>query len=135
MGLQYKKSQRLFLWAVAIHSLLVGLGLILATNEIRILFGFKPSGENFFQTQGGVFHIVMASAYAMAAYDPKKFESLIFLTFLVKLFASIFLFLYYIIGSQNWLIFVSGVIDLFICLIVFTFIGKAGIISFLKRER
>lgn len=130
MKLNYDKLLRLFLIAISIHSFLVGLGLIFATNSIRVLFGFYPSQEHFFQIQGGVFHIVMAFGYLMPAYDLKRFDSLVVFTIIVKLFATIFLFLYFILGSSNWLIFVSGLVDFLMSLIVFYLYRKYSEVSF-----
>jgi hypothetical protein len=130
MKLNYDKLLRLFLIAISIHSFLVGLGLIFATNSIQVLFGFYPSQEHFFQIQGGVFHIVMAFGYLMPAYDLKRFDSLVVFTIIVKLFATIFLFLYFILGSSNWLIFVSGLVDFLMSLIVFYLYKKYSEVSF-----
>ena len=110
---------RIFLWVMALHSFLVGIGLILVTNDIRILFGFKPSPEHFFQIQGGVFHIVMALGYTMPALSLKKFESMVIFSIFVKLCATLFLLLYFTFGSTNWLILFSGIIDFLMCIIAF----------------
>ncbi len=130
MELKYEKSLRLFLWAVALHSFLVGLGLIFVTNHIRVLFGFKPSPEHFFQIQGGVFHIVMAMGYILAADRRKRFDDLIIFTILVKLFATLFLLLYFTFGSQNLLILFSGITDFLMCVIVFYLYSKSRKVKF-----
>lgn len=126
MKTKYEKYLSLFLLFVAIHSILVGIALIVVTNEVRILFGFLPSPEQFFQTQGGVFHIVMAIAYAMAAYDQKKYATLIQFIIIVKFFASAFLFSYFIIESSNLLILLSGIGDLLMAVIILILYKKSA---------
>ena len=60
---------RLLLRLVAAHSLAVGLALVLAPADVFVRLGYAPLGERFFPVQGGVFHIVMAAGYLMAARD------------------------------------------------------------------
>ena len=123
----FGRLMAVFLWIYALMSPISG---IFATNSIQVLFGFYPSQEHFFQIQGGVFHIVMAFGYLMPAYDLKRFDSLVVFTIIVKLFATIFLFLYFILGSSNWLIFVSGLVDFLMSLIVFYLYKKYSEVSF-----
>ncbi|MBU0529818.1 hypothetical protein KKF86_08710 [bacterium] len=60
------------LWLVTAHSLLAGLGMILLPIDWIAYFNITPSEHRFFITQGGVFHIVMALAYGMAALNGKE---------------------------------------------------------------
>lgn len=86
----------LVLWAIALHSFLVGLGLIMQPPVIMKLFGFKSCGEHFFPAQGGVFHIVMAFAYAMAAGNLQKNRALVIFSIGVKAAATVFLLIYFL---------------------------------------
>ena len=117
MPIKKTKILKWFLFLVALHSFIVGIGLICITNQLRILLGFSPSMEQFFQTQGGIFHIVMAIAYTMGGYNQQKYYSLITFAIIVKLCASVFLFTYYTLINSSLLILLSGVTD-FIILIV-----------------
>ena len=45
--------------------------------------------------QGGIFHIVMAMAYRIAACDPARQERLVVFIVLVKMTATVFLLLYW----------------------------------------
>lgn len=48
------------LWLVALHSLAVGVGLLLQPADLLARAGYAPVGEPYFPSQGGVFHVVMA---------------------------------------------------------------------------
>ncbi len=101
----------LVLWVVALHSLLVGIGLVVRPSSLMATFGFGPCYERFFPTQGGIFHIVMAIGYGLAAKDPVQHASLILFAIIVKTIAAIYLLLYYLIIDPLWIVLFSGVID------------------------
>ena len=119
MNLKVEKILSVLLWLVAIHSFLVGMGLIFLPSSVFEFLGFKSTFDRFFSTQGGVFHIAMAVGYAMAAYDLKRFKSLIVFSIIVKFIATIFLILYYIIISPQLLIVLSGISDFLMGLVIF----------------
>lgn len=96
---------------IALHSFAVGIGLIAHRPWMIELSGFQPIKEPFFPTQGGVFHIVMAVGYAMAAYNLKAFHSLAFFAIIVKSMAAIFLFTYFFAVKANSMILISGLAD------------------------
>ena len=102
---------KILLWLIALHSVGYGIGLILFPPEFFAWFGFTLP-EKFFADQRGVFHIVIAGVYVMAALDLPKASRLIFLTCIIKFGATIFLFAWYIFGIQLWIILVSGLLDL-----------------------
>lgn len=120
MRLKADKILSVFLWLVALHSFLVGTGLIFLPSSIFRFFGFNSLLERFFTTQGGVFHIAMAICYSMAAYDGKKYFSLIQFSIIVKFIASLFLIPYYFFISSYLLIILSGLSDLLMGIIMFT---------------
>ncbi|MEA1979990.1 MAG: hypothetical protein U9N54_03340 [candidate division Zixibacteria bacterium] len=101
----------LVLWLVGIHSFLVGVGLIAWPATLPELFGFKPSLERFFTVQAGVFHIVMAVAYIMAAVDVDKCSCLVVFSIIVKGMATVFLITYFLAVDRIWLVLVSALGD------------------------
>ena len=123
------KYLSLFLWLVALHSFLVGVGLIVFPPSLMDFFGYGACTERFFPSQGGVFHIAMAVGYAMAAYNLKRYECLIIFSIVVKFLATAFLFIYFIFVSSIWLVILSGISDFLmglIILILYRFAKGAG---------
>lgn len=108
----------IFLCLVAIHSLLVGVGLILLPISVIEFFGYQNCSERFFPSQGGVFHIAMAVGYAMAAYNIKRYECLIIFSIVVKFIATVFLFVYFFFVSSILLVLFSGVSDFLMGIII-----------------
>ena len=119
MKLKVEKAISVFLWLVAFHSFIVGICLIFLPSSVFEYFGFNPSFERFFSTQGGVFHIIMSVCYALGAYDIKKFLALIIFSFIVKFIAAIFLLLYFLFISPQLLIILSCLSDLAMGLIIY----------------
>jgi len=111
MNLREDKILSVFLWLVAVHSFLVGIGLIVLPSSAFEFLGFNPTFERFFSTQGGVFHIAMSVGYAMAGYDKIKYKQLIVFSIIVKIIATVFLISYFLIISSQWLILMSGISD------------------------
>jgi hypothetical protein len=101
----------LFLYALSIHSFLVGLCLILLPSQMMQLFGFNPQQEYFFRAQGGVFHIIMSLLYITAAKNPLKFIELVKLIIAVKLLAMIFLLGYFFFIDNIFTVLLSGIAD------------------------
>lgn len=116
------------LWAVALHSAAVGLGLILLPAAALQALGFEEGPERFFRTQGGVFHLVATLAYALAAWDPERFPVLISGTVAVKAFAAIFLLTYYFAVEGKPIVLLSGLGDALMGGVVWTLWkgGRAG---------
>ena len=101
----------MILWLIALHSFIVGIGLIVMPPHLMEFLGFNSCGDRFFQCQGGLFHIVMAVAYSLAALKTSKFECLILFSIIVKFSATIFLFIYYFFAAQIWMVLLSGITD------------------------
>ncbi len=106
-----RKRLSLLLILIAIHSFCVGVGLIIRPAELMQLFGFGICYERFFPTQGGVFHVVMAVGYLMAAYNVDQYHCLVIFSIIVKIMATVFLFTYFIAVEQIWLVLASGFSD------------------------
>lgn len=117
MSIKTDKLLSVFLYLVALHSFIVGIGLIFLPDSVFQFLGFIKTFDRFFSTQGGVFHIAMSLAYAMAAYNLIKYKQLILFSIIVKFIATIFLFTYFIFISNQWLIILSGISDLIMAII------------------
>jgi len=118
MNLREDKILSVFLWLVAVHSFLVGIGLIVLPSSAFEFLGFNPTFERFFSTQGGVFHIAMSVGYAMAGYEKIKYKQLIVFSIIVKFIATVFLISYFLIISSQWLILMSGISDFLMGIII-----------------
>ena len=118
MKLKVDKAITVFLWLVALHSFLIGIGLIFLPSSAFKFLEFDTTFDRFFSAQGGVFHIAMAICYAMAGYDKIKYRQLIIFSIIVKFIAVIFLIIYFLIVSSQWLIIVSAVSDLLMGVII-----------------
>lgn len=106
-----RKRLVFFLWLIALHSFSVGLGLVIQIPSMMKFFGYATCKEHFFPAQGGVFHIVMALGYALAASNLERNECLVIFSIIVKAVATAFLFVYYFAIEQIWSIIVSGIGD------------------------
>jgi hypothetical protein len=111
MVLDGRKYLGLILYLVSIHSLAVGLGLILLPLSQMPLFGFQVAVEKFFPVQGGVFHLVMSVAYAMAARGKLRREGLIIFSITAKYMATVFLIIYGLAVVGVWMVWLSAVGD------------------------
>lgn len=101
----------LLLWLVALHSAAVGIGLILHPADLFALVGYAPVNEPFFPVQGGVFHVVMAVGYALAARNLSSNRCLIAFAILVKTAATFFLLIYWLMATQLLVVLLSGIAD------------------------
>jgi hypothetical protein len=111
---------RLVLGFVAAHSVVVGVGLIVAYPAVLKALGFHAVEEPFFPAQGGVFHLVMATAYALPALRPDRFEPLILLAVVAKSMATLFLIGYWLLVDAIWSVLLSGVADLLMGALILT---------------
>lgn len=102
---------RIVLWAAALHSFAVGMGLILHPAPVLAFFGYAPLAEPFFPTQGGVFHVLMAVGYAMGAVHPNRFRCLVIFAVIVKTAATVFLLTYWSLVSPLLIVLLSAVGD------------------------
>ena len=107
--MSYKKLLVIALWLVTLHSFFVGIAMILLPTDWISYFDITPSEHRFFITQGGVFHIVMAIAYGMAAYNVNGSSALIIFSITAKFIATLFLLSYFIFFNQFGIIFLSAI--------------------------
>jgi hypothetical protein len=110
-GMDRRKILSVILWLIAVHSFTVGVGMILMPTALMEFLGFKSGLDRFFSYQGGVFHIIMAVAYLLAAQRSERFEVLVLFSIIVKFSATVFLFVYYLFAAQLLLVLFSGVTD------------------------
>ena len=104
---------------VAIHSLVMGLTLISQPGVLMEIAGFSPDGEHFFPAQGGVFHLLMFVVYLMGAIHIEKYHYFIVFSIFVKLVATFFLIIYCFAAEFKWVVFLSGIADGVMGLIIF----------------
>ena len=107
------------LWIMAIHSFSVALGLMLLPTKLLPIFGFLGYSGRFFQMQSGVFHIVMAAAYLMAAYQIERSPGLVQFSIFAKIIAVAFLLTVFIFFTSGWTILLSAIVDGLMGLILF----------------
>ncbi len=112
------KILSLVLWLIALHSFIVGAGLIAMPSKIIELLGFNSGGDRFFQEQGGMFHIIMVVAYSLPALKISKFESMVLFAIIVKFSATIFLFSYYFFANRILIVLLSGITDCLMAMVI-----------------
>ncbi len=115
---QASKYLKILLWLIAIHSFTAGLFLIFLGEEGIQIFGF-PAGNQFFQLQGGVFHIVMCVAYILASLDVPWNRKLIIFIISAKFIAFVYLLIYYFLFDHIMMVLISGIADGLMGLLVF----------------
>ena len=128
--LNYKRITSIFLYLVAIHSFCVGLLLVILPAEIISIFGFNEVHKNFFQVQGGVFHLIVCFAYIAGALNPIQNRLLINFAIFAKITAFLFLFSYYLFVPSILSVLLSGIVDLLMGIILLFLISK--VTSFTK---
>ena len=118
----FKNSEKILqmvLWLVAIHSLGMGLTLIAQPTDLMKFAGFNPDCDHFFPAQGGVFHLLMFVVYSMGATHIEKYHNFIVFSIFVKSAASFFLMIYSFAVEFKWIVFLSGIIDCVMGLMIF----------------
>ena len=104
---------------VAIHSLGMGLILISQPAVLMKFAGFNPDCDHFFPTQGGVFHLLMFVVYLMGATHIEKYHHFIVFSIFMKAVATFFLMIYCFAAEFKWVIFLSGIGDGVMGLMIF----------------
>lgn len=101
----------IILYLVAFHSMVVGIMLMLRPERLMAFSDLDEANEIFYPVQSGVFHIVMAVGYSMAAWDIQAFSGLVIFSITVKFIATLFLFIYYFLVQPRKIILASGIAD------------------------
>jgi len=108
INIEKKHHLPFLLSLISIHSFLVGVGLILSPGELMEYIGFQFVHEKFFQVQGGVFHIIMSICYILPVISYNNFKSLIIFSIIVKMSATVFLFIYFLFFDSILCVLFSG---------------------------
>ncbi len=101
----------LLLWLFVIHSTTVAVLLIFLPQSSLDFFGYIGYQGRFFQVQGGIFHLVMAVAYLLAAIKTDKANLIIIFIIIAKTIAAIFLVTYFFMGEHIWVLLPSAIGD------------------------
>ena len=106
-----RKQLILLLVLLAVHSTGVAVALIALPPSALEFFGYSGYSGRFFQMQGGVFHLVMAVIYLLAALDLDKSDRLVFATITAKTIAFVFLCTYFLFVEPIVTVLLSGLGD------------------------
>ena len=109
---------KVVLLLTSLHTLCIGIALVVLPNNIMEIFGFTELCGRFFRTQGGVFHLVMAMGYFIAAMDIPNSPKFIEYIILVKFCATVFLVVYYLFVDAFIVVLLSGIVDFLIGLVI-----------------
>ncbi len=101
------RVERALVVLIAVHSVVIGLLLLFATEWGARLGGFPALGPLFFARQAGAFHLVVATAY-LVEYFRYRGVALLLIT---KSIAVVFLGLVSVVSDVPWLIPLSGLGD------------------------
>lgn len=124
--IDFNKYLRVFLLIVALHSFFVAAGLILLPAGLFHDFGYSSITEPFFKAQGGVFHFVMVIIYLLAAVNPVERKYLVQVSFIAKFTATIFLLSYFIFVDSIIVVFLSGLGDFLMGIIIYILYKKVN---------
>lgn len=114
-----EKTLQTVLGLVAVHSIVMGLVLIIQPAALMELSGFNGDYEHFFPAQGGVFHLLMSVAYLTGATNIEKYHHFIVFSIFVKAVATFFLMMYCFAAEFKWIVLLSGIADCMMGLIIF----------------
>ncbi len=111
----------ILLWIFVVHSTVVALLLIFLPPDSLRYFGYAGYQGSFFQIQGGVFHLVMAVAYLIAAVKTDKAGLIIIFIIIAKSIATVFLLLYFFLSEHIWVLLPSAAGDGAMAILLFLF--------------
>lgn len=114
---------------VAVHSMVMGLVLIIQPPLLMDVSGFGGDYEHFFPAQGGVFHLLMSVAYLTGAANIEKYRYFIVFAIFVKAVATLFLLMYCFTAEFKWIVLLSGIADFAMGLMIFS-----AFIQYLKSK-
>ncbi|MCG6925004.1 MAG: hypothetical protein LJF30_06800 [Acidobacteria bacterium] len=101
------RAERALVVLIAVHSIAVGLFLVLAPEWGARFGGFGPVQPLFFARQAGAFHFVAATAYLVEYF---RYRGVLLLV-VTKSVAVVFLLLTSAVDSVPWVVPLSGVAD------------------------
>lgn len=118
----WRRAERVLVWLVAIHTLIVGVILVFFTRWGLEFGGYAPMPLLFFPHQGGAFHFVVGIGY-LVEYERHRTVTLMLLA---KSIATVFLFGETWLEAVPWAVPVSGLGDAVMGLAVWWVHRKAG---------
>jgi hypothetical protein len=92
---------------IAVHSILVGAGLLFFTRDLLRFAGWSEIGPAFFPRQAGIFHVVVAVGYLIERF---RYGGVSFLVF-TKCAAVCFLLAMMLSGPVSWAVPCSAALD------------------------
>ena len=102
-----ENHERLLIFLVALHSIIVGGMFLLAPHWTMRFAGWRSIDPVFFAYQAGVFHLVLAAAYLLE-YRQYRGVSIVITA---KAIALVFLITATIIDPIPWAVWTSGILD------------------------
>ncbi len=105
--MDWKRLERWLVTLIALHSLAVGAGLLLAPEWAVRFGGWERAEPLFFLWQAGVFHVVVATGYLL---EYRRQGTVAFLV-ATKAMATVFLFGAALLSRQPWIVWFSGLGD------------------------
>lgn len=102
----WRRLEHVGLVLVVLHSFLIGVLLLFATDWVLDFAGWDQVSHNFFPRQSGAFHVVLASGYLWEFYRLRRISLLL----LAKTTAVVFL-LVMSPWKEAWSVPFSGVMD------------------------
>jgi hypothetical protein len=102
-----ESHERLLVFLIALHSLIVGAMFILAPQWTMRFAGWQGIEPVFFAYQAGIFHVVLATAYLLEYRLYRGVSVLI----TAKIIAFVFLITATIIDPIPWAVWTSGILD------------------------
>ncbi len=98
---------------MSLHSIVLGIAVYFLTNYLLVLQELYPSGNGslFYPRQAGVFLVILGIAYALAAGNPDRRKSMVFLSIFSKAIAILFLFTEIVVRGAPPVIIAAGVGD------------------------
>jgi hypothetical protein len=106
-GWDRERMEGILVVLIALHSVVVGLFLVLAPEWGARSFGFGPVQPLFFARQAGAFHFVAATAYLVEYF---RYRGVLLLV-VTKSVAVLFLLLMSALDAVPWVVPLSGVAD------------------------
>ncbi len=106
-AIDWKRLERLVVWAFTAHTLVIGVMLVFFTRFGLDFGGYPPHASLFFPRQGGAFHFVVGAGYLIEY----RRHGTVTLMVLAKCLATVFLLGESIADTVPWVVPVSGITD------------------------
>jgi hypothetical protein len=91
----WKKALRLIILLISAHSFVLGIAMLFFSRSVTQSFGFGMNGGVFWQSQSGIFLIILAIAYYLAYRELERGRILVNFLVISKGLAVLFLLTHY----------------------------------------